>query len=120
MNECDNMPITLDVYNYPLKKAKYAELYRLNCSFQNKVALVSIICLLTSKYKQQDVNTTCKDVINKLLKVNPTTLDMTEELAEICEGFMSPGFNDYNNYGLKSAKDMRTEILKIMDQELPF
>ena len=116
----DNMPMTLDVYNYPLKDSKYAEFYRLNCSFQNKVALVSIICLLTSKYKQQDTNTTCKDVINKLLKDNPATPDMTDELAEICEGFMSPGFNDYNNYGLKSAKDMRSEIIKIMDQELPF
>ena len=115
-----NLPLGLDIYDYPVKPHKYAEFFRLSCGFKNKVAVVSLICLLTSKYKDKDPNTTCKDVIKKLLKDNMPSNEMLEELSEICEGFMSPGSNDYINYNLKSAKEMQTEIIKIMNCELPF
>lgn len=118
-NSKDDLPFQ-DCFEPLTRPYKYAEFNRLKCGFGNKVALISLICLLTNAYRKKNDTTTCEDVIKLLTKDNTISEEMVDELAEICEGFMSPGFDDYNNYGFSNASDMKIEIIKILNTELPF
>jgi hypothetical protein len=113
-----DMPFDDEVYDWaPKEKPKYYELHRLNVGFSNKTALISMICFLKRAYDKKGTKMTFLELINKLAE--GTTETLKAELAEICNAFYSEPY-DFDSYGFKSAKDIKTEINRILFLELPF
>lgn len=87
----------------------------------NKFALISLICHLTSVQKEKNPDVTCYQMLNKITKVAKKTYpdDIILPLSIICEDFLI-GCNKFNTCGLKSNKDMVSKIILILDAWLPF
>jgi hypothetical protein len=112
------MPFDDEVYDWiPKDKPKYYELHRLDVKFSNKVALISMICFLKQAYDKKGVKMTFPELVYKL--ADNTSQPLRAELADICTAFYSEPY-DFDNYGFKSAKEIKTEINKILNWELPF
>lgn len=112
------MPFDEEVYNWvPKKEPKYYNLNRLAVGFSNKIALVSMICSLKRAFDKSGKDITFIDLINKL--ADDSSNDLKEELADICGAFYSQPY-DFDNYGFKSAKELKVEINRILSLELPF
>jgi hypothetical protein len=112
------MPFDDEVYEWvPQVHPKYYELHRLDVKFSNKVALISMICFLKRAYDKKGTKMTFIELIDKLTE--NTTETLKAELADICDAFYSEPY-DFDNYGFKSAKEIKVEINRILFLELPF
>jgi hypothetical protein len=113
-----DMPFDNEVYDWiPKERPKNYELHRLYVKFENKVALISMICFLKKAYDNKGIKMTFSELIFKL--ADNTSRPLRAELADICNAFYSEPY-EFDNYGFKSAKEIKVEVMKILDEELPF
>ena len=89
----------------------------------NKLALISLICLVTKKLREKDGNLTVKTVLEKILQ---RPLYHTEAfdsfligLAIICEDFLYET-KEIDNFGFTESKQIIAKIKELLNEWLPF
>ena len=89
----------------------------------NKLALISLICLVTKKLREKDGNLSVKTVIEKILQ---RPLFYTEAfdafligLAILCEDFLYET-KDIDNFGFTESKQIIAKIKELLNEWLPF
>ena len=89
----------------------------------NKLALISLICLVTKKLREKDGNLSVKTVIEKILQ---RPLFYTEAfdafligLAIICEDFLYET-KEIDNFGFTESKQIIAKIKELLNEWLPF
>ncbi len=102
---------------------KYFSLGHLNTKFENKLALIDMICYVTNhinKNKDALHKVTCYDIICKIGKDFPDEVhqDFFKSLGAICDDFMY-GCDEFPTFGV-NPKDMPKEILKLLNTWMPF
>ena len=89
----------------------------------NKLALISLICLVTKKLREKDGNLTVKVVIEKLLQKPLNPIDSFDSfligLAIICEDFLY-GVTEIDNFGFTDSKQLINKIKELLNEWLPF
>lgn len=87
----------------------------------NKFALISLICFLTANQKKKNPDTTCYEVIQKVLSKGTLRLedDYVKGLSIVCEDFLK-GSTEFNTCGLKTVKEIVGKINEILSVWLPF
>ena len=89
----------------------------------NKLALISLICLLTKKLREKDGNLTVKVVIEKLLQKPLNPIDSFDSfligLAVICEDFLY-GVTEIDNFGFTDSKQLINKIKELLNEWFPF
>ena len=86
--------------------------------FENKLVLISLICLVTYKAKLKNPDVTHYEIITKLSKNLGLPEDFIKGLAILCEDF-SYECSDFPNFGLK-GQDILKEIIAILKSYIPF
>lgn len=89
----------------------------------NKLALISLICLVTKKLREKDGNLTVKVVIEKILQ---RPLFYTEAfdafligLAIVCEDFLYE-VKEIDNFGFTDSKQIISKIKELLNEWCPF
>ena len=89
----------------------------------NKLALISLICLVTKKLREKDGNLTVKVVIEKILQ---RPLIITESfdsfligLSIICEDFLYQT-TEIDNFGFTDSKQIIAKIKELLNEWFPF
>ena len=89
----------------------------------NKLALISLICLVTKKLREKDGNLTVKVVIEKILQ---RPLMVTESfdsfligLSIICEDFLYQT-TEIDNLGFTDSKQIIAKIKELLNEWFPF
>ena len=89
----------------------------------NKLALISLICLVTKKLREKDGNLTVKVVIEKILQ---RPLIITESfdsfligLSIICEDFLYQT-TEIDNFGFTDSKQVIAKIKELLNEWFPF
>lgn len=89
----------------------------------NKLALISLICLVTKKLREKDGNLTVKVVIEKILQ---RPLIITESfdsfligLSIICEDFLYET-KEIDNFGFTDSKQIIAKIKELLNEWFPF
>jgi hypothetical protein len=89
----------------------------------NKLALISLICLVTKKLREKDGNLTVKVVIEKILQ---RPLIITESfdsfligLSIICEDFLYET-KEIDNLGFTDSKQIIAKIKELLNEWFPF
>lgn len=89
----------------------------------NKLALISLICLVTKKLREKDGNLTVKVVIEKILQ---RPLIVTESfdsfligLSIICEDFLYQT-TEIDNLGFTDSKQIIAKIKELLNEWFPF
>ena len=89
----------------------------------NKLALISLICLVTKKLREKDGNLTVKVVIEKILQ---RPLIITESfdsfligLSIICEDFLYQT-TEIDNLGFTDSKQIIAKIKELLNEWFPF
>ena len=89
----------------------------------NKLALISLLCLLTKKLREKEGNLTVKQVIEKLLQrplnINESFDAFLIGLAIICEDFLY-GVKEIDNFGFTDSKQVVNKIKELLNEWLPF
>ena len=114
-----------DLANFSFEKLskvyqKYFSLGYINDKFENKIAIIAMICYVTNAIRKQGKNVTCYDI---LLKIGS---DFNEDqkktflksLAVICDDMMY-GCKEFPDFGVK-PKDMPAQIKQILSSYCPF
>ena len=86
--------------------------------FENRIVLISLICLVTYKTKLKHPDTTHYQIIMKLSDKLGLPDNFIKGLAILCEDF-SYQCTDFPNFGLK-GQDIVKEIREILSTYLPF
>lgn len=87
-------------------------------TFENRLVLISLICLVTYKSKLKHPDTTHYEIIMKLSKNLGLPDTFIKGLAIVCEDF-SYQCTDFPNFGLK-GNDILKEIKAILASYMPF
>ena len=88
-------------------------------SFERKLVLISLICLVYSKNKEKNPDLTYYSLIYKLAsKLGGIPEDFIKGLAIVCEDF-AYGSKSFPNFGLE-GKNILKEILEILNSYTPF
>jgi hypothetical protein len=89
----------------------------------NKLALISLICLVTKKLREKDGNLTVKNVIEKVLQrplISTQSFDsFLIGLAIICEDFLY-GVTEIDNFGFTDSKQIINKIKELLNEWVPF
>lgn len=89
----------------------------------NKLALISLICLVTYKMREKDKNITVKTVIEKIIQRQLNTSETFDSflfgLSIICEDFMY-GVKEIDNFGFKDSKQVIQKIKELLNEWMPF
>lgn len=89
----------------------------------NKLALISLICLVTYKMREKDKNITVKTVIEKIIQRQLSTSETFDSflfgLSIICEDFMY-GVKEIDNFGFKDSKQVIQKIKELLNEWMPF
>ena len=95
-----------------------SECFKVLLSFEKKLELISLICLVTYKTKQKNPDATHYYVLNKLSDKLGLPEDFIKGLSIVCEDF---GYHctDFPSFGLK-GQDIVKEIRGILNTYLPF
>jgi len=93
-------------------------------SLNNRMALVSLICLVTFKMRQKNTSETCHSVLKKIIKSedmlrNTQFGNFIEGLSIVCENFMY-SCTKFDTFGLKSSEEIVNKIKELLDEWLPF
>ena len=92
----------------------------INSKFENKIALISMVCYVTNAVRKKNPDITCYDVLLKIAKdfgeVNSNTF--LKSLAVVCEDMMY-GCSDFPTFGVE-PKEMPAQIKKILGDYCPF
>lgn len=121
-------------FNEEFKKLSYEEkrgFYFFNFStgtfssgkLQNKLALISLICLVTKKLREKEGNLTVQDVISKILQ-RPLIYDDAFDsfllsLSILCEDLLY-GVTEIDNFGFTDSKQIINKIKELLNEWLPF
>lgn len=115
MNNVENLPFDKLLKLYQ----KFFSMNYINNKFENKIALISMICYVTNALRKKNEKITCYDVLLKIVpdfgEVNKTFL---KSLAVICEDMMY-GCSDFPTFGV-TPKEMPAQIKKILADYCPF
>ena len=98
--------------------SKYFSLGNLNININNKFALISLICYITTSMQKKQPDVTYYQVVNKLAEGTGTTEDEVKGLAIMCENF-GYGCTDIPTFGIKPA-DMSKTVKDILNKRMPF
>lgn len=117
----------MDVWtpNYEDLEHNYAEnfsLSGLNTDISNKFALISLICFVTKKMRKQNPDTTCYNVIMKIVEkdnVDDFYLKFLRGLSVVCNDFMQHT-TEFMTFDLKTSKEIISKIREILATWLPF
>lgn len=89
----------------------------------NKLALISLICLVTKKLREKEGNLTVQNVISKILK---RPLNNTQGfdsfligLAIICEDFLYE-VDEIDNFGFTDSSQIINKIKELLNEWFPF
>ena len=89
----------------------------------NKLILISLICLVSQKMSVDNKTVTPKDVIEKIvgkvLNVNNAYDHYLIGLSIVCDDMMV-GVTEIDSFGLKTSAEIITKIKNILDEWLPF
>ena len=89
----------------------------------NKLALISLICLVTKKLREKDGNLSVKQVIEKILQ-RPLIYSQSFDsfligLSIICEDFLYE-VKEIDNFGFTDSKQIINKIKELLNEWLPF
>ena len=99
---------------------RYFSLACLNVTFENKVALISLICFLTRQARKSNPQATVEQVLKKVLpEKHDVSPGLLRALVCICEDYLASD-TEFPNFGAKSAKEIVLKIREILDKEMPF
>lgn len=97
---------------------RYFSLGNLNCSFKNKLALISLICHLTHKLKLKKPDVTHYRLIAKLADGKGLPDTFIKALAIICDDF-SYSCTEFITFDM-TDKEMIPAIKNILGSYMPF
>lgn len=124
----------LDNYKYNFKQLSYEDkrsFYFCNFStgtfvskkLSNKLALLSLLCLLTKKLREKEGGLTVKSVIEKILQrplLNEHGFDsFLISISIICEDLLF-GVEEIDNFGFTDSKQVVNKIKELLNEWLPF
>jgi len=97
--------------------------YFLSKKLDNKLLLINLICLVTKKIREQDGQTTCQVVIEKILQ-HPLRIDSAMDryligLSIVCEDMLY-GVTEINPMGLKTSGEIIGKIKELLNEWSPF
>lgn len=98
---------------------KYFSLGYLNTDVQHKFAVISLVCYLTMKAKQQKPDVTHYKVLMQLTAKNPLPDDFIKGLSIICDDF-AYGCTEFPTFGIKTPGEMAKQVQSILSEYLPF
>ena len=89
----------------------------------NKLALISLVCLVTKKLREKDGNLTVKQVIEKIMQ-RPLLEQQSFDsfligLAIICEDFLYE-VKEIDNFGFSDSKQIINKIKELLNEWQPF
>jgi hypothetical protein len=98
--------------------------YTLNEDLSDKLKLIHLICLVTFKMRNSEPNITCREVLERILKINLDTRiegisDYYQTLAIICQDLLY-GIKNVDTLGYTNPKDIINDIKKLLENWLPF
>jgi hypothetical protein len=89
----------------------------------NKLALISLICLVTKKVREKDGHMTVKDVIGKILQRPLIETDNFDSfligLSIICEDMLH-NVTEIDNFGFTDSKQIINKIKELLNEWCPF
>ncbi len=117
----------MDVWNPTYKELEdyYASNFSmsgLNTDISNKFALISLICFVTQQVRKKDPETTCYQIIMKVVKddtVDDYYLKFLRGLSIVCNDFML-NTKEFMTFDLHSSKEIIKKIKEILATWLPF
>lgn len=107
--------------NFKQKKSLYNEYFtlgNLNCTFTEKMALISLTCHLYKEYKKKKPDVTYYQLLYKLSENTGLPEEVVVALAIICEDF-AYNCTEFPTFDLKN-KEILAKIREIMKKYLPF
>ena len=107
--------------DFKTKQKIYNECFslgNLNCTFTEKMALISLICYIKQQLSKKKPDVTYYQVIQKFNTPTSIPEEVVQALAIICEDF-AYGVKDFPTFDLKS-KEMVAKIKEILARYLPF
>lgn len=100
--------------------SRYFTLECINASFEEKVALISLICFLTQQARKKNPDVTVDQVFRKILpETKRPSNGLLRALTCMCEDYLK-GETTFPIFGAKSSKEIVDKILEILDKEMPF
>lgn len=97
---------------------KYFTLDCLNVSFEEKFALISLICFLTKQAQKKNNSVTVEQVIRKIAG-NSNSNGLLMALTCICGDFIKH-CDKFPIFGAKSSKEIVDKVKELLNTELPF
>lgn len=93
----------------------------LACSFNDKIELITLICVLKQAFNRKGEDLTTRKLLEKVRKekYESTSESLIQSISILVECMYSPK-DVYNMYNCKSGKEISARINEIMDKELPF
>ena len=94
----------------------------LNTDISNKFALISLICFVTKQMKKKHPDTTCYQVVMKIVGdsiVDNYYLDFLQGLSIVCEDFILHT-TEFMTFDLTNSKDIINKIRDILNTWMPF
>lgn len=94
-----------------------------SAKLENKLALYSLICLVTKKLRVKDGDLTVKEVIEKILNRPIIGIDGFDQyligISIVCEDLLY-GVNEIDNFGFTDSKQIINKIKELLNEWLPF
>ena len=113
--------------NYQELKDTYTSYYSVsnfNCSFEDRLTLIAIVCYITQKLREKNPDITCWEVLAKIVFKEGSYCDdfiaAIRGLAIMCEDFMQGTTGEIHKLDFKSNKEMIAEVKRILDTWIPF
>jgi len=98
--------------------SQYFSLGNLNININNKFALISLICYITTSMKKKQPDVTYYQVVTKICDKQGMTEDFLKGLSIMCESF-GYGCTEFPTFGIAS-KDMVKTCRDILNSYMPF
>ena len=103
------------------KQIFYNEVYtlgNLNCTFTEKMALISLICHLYKEFKKKKPDITYYQIVYKIGEPLSVPDEIIQALSIICEDF-AYGCSEFPTFDLKN-KEIISKIKEILKRYMPF
>ena len=113
--------------SYDDKRSLYSSFFssgtQTSGKMNNKLVLISLICLVSQKMSVDNKTVTPKDVIEKIvahtLNYNDSYDHYLIGLSIVCDDMMN-GVTEIDSFGLKTSGDIINKIKSILAEWLPF
>lgn len=114
------MDLVMDNLGYKELKEFYFRHFSLGClgnKFENKIALISLICYVTEQAQSKKPDVTHYQIIRKLAPIHLPE-NVIKGMAVICAD-LAYGCREFPDFGIK-PKEMPAKIKELLNQYLPF